>query len=80
MVSRHCTAPFSALRLPAVSVCGEYKPELLLSDHGITMVRFNKNATPAQMASAIADAGGQIVTDLTAINAVTAIVFGGNKS
>ncbi len=40
---------------------------------GITMVRFNKNATPAQMVSAVSDAGGQIVTDLTQINAVAAI-------
>jgi len=37
------------------------------------MVRFNKNTAPAQMTSAITEAGGEIVTDLRKINAVTAI-------
>ena len=40
---------------------------------GITMVRFKKDATPAQMRSAVKDAGGEVTTDLTKINAIAAV-------
>ena len=61
------------LGIACLSTFAEAQTRASANPLGITMVRFNKNVTPAQMASAIADAGGQIVTDLTAINAVAAI-------
>ena len=44
---------------------------------GVTIVRFDRNASPAQIKDAVIQAGGEIVTDLTKINAVAAV---GNSS
>ena len=37
---------------------------------GVTVVRFTKQTTPAQMRTAVKQAGGDVVTDLSAINAL----------
>jgi subtilisin family serine protease len=60
-----CVAAFVAVA-PAY---GQAKP----NPFGITIVRFERGTTPAQMQAAIANAGGDVITDLSPIGAMAVV-------
>src|SRR5438093_5641194 len=57
---------------------GELQAQSKANVLGVTMVRFKKNTSAAQMKDAIAQAGGSIVTDLTAIGTIAATANAGD--
>ena len=57
----------------ALPAAASAKPQSRGNDLGVQVVRFAKGTSPAAMKQAVADAGAEVVTDLSAIDALAVV-------
>ena len=60
----------------ALPAAASAKPQARGNDLGVQVVRFAKGTSPAAMKQAVADAGAEVVTDLSAIDALAVVPTG----
>src|SRR5215217_1281957 len=74
------TAALAVLACAALPAVAAAKPDPRGNDLGIQVVRFAEGTSPAAMRAAVANAGAEVVTDLSAIDAMAVVPKGAGFS